>query len=621
MEHSPSTYRMMVTVLTLILLAAGTPLTQGTLASSSDQTVEFTVSTDRFVFVDETERASFHADGACLDSLGLLDVTGQSCDGEQIFSSGTLGMARLGMDAHRRIDAGEEQRPLVETRTGQADEQTITVRLDVHEPGDVLVQIAAYPSEQVDPKLVANSSSAGGEESQRSVTWELADAESGAYAFSARFSPNAESTFAGGFVPEVTIERTDTSTTLLAHPGDRLLADGVADRTSTLVMEQRVTPAVSSPHVEVGSYTPAGDSPTPMTFFTSATLDAYGAYHGPSMGEVIDEETLWLEELDESAVGNVSSAVRGSPTPSRPTVQKARIDFATERTDDWTTLGFTREMATATPGDGWSTSRTAGPLGGLLFDGDSVTHGFRMALGATSDAHTDEPQGTDGVRVEGALTTDWQGEVALTWSGIWASSAPAAEPNEVHRVDQEAREALGLSPVRYPLAYGASAAVPMIVEGGDIDNREGQSPVYGEPITVPLPDAWETGGGSMITIGARDAPTEYAWNFTTTDEGALIEPRIEPGGYWLESSIDGYDREWSPHVHMVTAGARDYAPQGSGLGPFVEETLTMAPGKQANVQIFDGEGQTLAEEDISEPGTWGITFDGEQLSLRPASQP
>ncbi len=71
-----------------------------------------------------------------------------------------------------------------------------------------------------------------------------------------------------------------------------------------------------------------------------------------------------------------------------------------------------------------------------------------------------------------------------------------------------------------------------------------------------------------------------------------------------------------PHVHMVTAGARDYVLQDSGLGPFVEKTLTMAPGKQATVQIFDAEGGTLAQEDVSEPGIWRITFDGEQLSIR-----
>lgn len=559
------------------------------------------------------EHATFDVSGACLTSDGAVRVTERVCDEASSSSRGQLALARLGFRAARQVDAGQDDRSLLEVRTAAAPEQLVVVHLEVLDPGDVSVEVSGHATDDVDPKVVSGTASDDGREHDRAVVWELNDAEPGAHEFSARFAPNATTGFVGSFVPEVTISRQDTSTDLLEFVGGSVPAAGLVERRHTLLMEQRVTDAYGEPPaVAAFGYEQAGSLATPTSFSTYGTLDAQGNYHAPSAGPVSHVVESPFADIAPGATGHITAVVRSRSFPNRLGMEKADVVGSPTTwegepfTPEASINGLAMGLATAAPGEGTLTSPNS-PWAGMLYDGDSVHYGLPVGIGGTGGGHDGLPS-----RVGGALGTDWDGTLALAWSATWANAAPGLEPNTL---GPDPSWTDGGSDVRYL----ASAVVPLVVTGGDIDNRDGDEPIVGDSIVVEVPSGLVMTGSSMITFGASESPTNYSWEYATDPAAGTrtITPSVGPGGYWLQSTIDGYDRRWSPHAHFVSIGARDPAHTSAQDGVVLHHDVIVSPGEQATVEAFDAAGVRFAHRQLT-PGAWQvqIDLDTEQVQVR-----
>lgn len=583
-----------------LLLVA--PMAAAASADAEVVDVELSVVLARMVAPDEQHEAAFEVSGACLATDGAVRVVERSCGDGEVVSRGTLGMARVGFNAQRRVEAGEQDLPLLETRAAAAPQQLSVVSLELVQGGDVRVEVAAQPTDELDPTVVPGSASEGGTSTERAVVWELGDAEAGEYRFSVRFAPNADDDFTGNFVPQVTITRSDRSSLLLEHTAGAVPAPGIATRTHTVVMTQRVTPPHGEPpEVQAHGYKQAGSSAQPTGFTAYGTLDAPSTYSATASGHVSDEAVSPFDDIAPGATGHVSFMSLATSFPGHYGMEKARGYPGYTRTEGpdgrlvYSGLAYTISTARALSG-----TIPSSPLAGTMHDGDSGQWGIVANIGNTNGGHEGLPSQSGGV-----LTTDWDGSVPMTWSDNWPNPAPGLEPYATRSARSQTPSSGG-NP-----RYLAKANAPIIVTGGDIDNRDGDAAVEGHPIVMQLPGDLEVSHASLLTMSAIGAPTNYAWKWLTDfDAGTVaVVPRIEPGGYWLESTIDGYDRRWSPHAHVLGIVAEK--PEdvgGSGDGVIERQDIVVSPGSQATLEAVDASGTLFARRHLP-AGEWQVVID------------
>ena len=176
---------------------------------------------------------------------------------------------------------------------------------------------------------------------------------------------------------------------------------------------------------------------------------------------------------------------------------------------------------------------------------------------------------------------------------------------------------LDLGPATEPLVVSAeiwSTVFPVVVEGGDIDNRAGEGHIAGQPVTVDLPGhrtvRFFVVGYLYVLATEFDVVTEW------TDRGATLTPRVGPGGYWLESSGHGYDRDWA-NLMAVSATLLEPDDDGGDTASHVESVLVVPDGAGAGVVLVDVQARTIQR--LSLPaGTWRIRGSPDGLRAVPA---
>ena len=216
-----------------------------------------------------------------------------------------------------------------------------------------------------------------------------------------------------------------------------------------------------------------------------------------------------------------------------------------------------------------------------------------MEFGVHLGIHEVDAQRDGAPQGGGTLRADWDGGTGSAWSGSWVNQAPGLQ--------RGVRD-----PVIIPLR---SAAIPMVVTGGDIDNRTGTSTVWGEPAIMPLPPGRSPG---LLAYSSFHLPqTKYTVSMDRdANPGAVtVTPGVGPGGYWLESQRDGYDRDWSNMTFLSVV----FDPPGSAgtdnsLQHLMQESLAVVPdGAEADINVLvvrTGETHRVTLE----PGVWRVRF-------------
>lgn len=598
--------------LVLALTAGFSP----TLASADPlPTSETTVSIDRMVFPDGYYRADFTTNGACAPASDAVQVLTSSCgSGVDDSSSGTVRMAKLGFDASRRVEAVPSDVPLLETGQAAAREQLDRVIVRLHEAGDLRLVISGAQAGGLDPQPVAGSASTGGTITDRSATWTMANAAPGMYSFSVRFAPGAPAGFAGTFVPKVVVARTASGNRLLDHLGGPPppMSPLAVQRTTTLVMAQHIAPAYGPPVAGTQPYVAARD-PLPASFEAQAWLDASGAYNAQASGIVTAASIGSLEELAPGSVGVVDTAAILTSRPWIPGAEKVRAFPSVRRdaeTGEVSILDSTVTTATPTTVE---IPVPQGPAAGTFWDGDSAVVGAVAGIGELSVDREADPQND-----QGRVHADWNGNRSVTWSGLWANNLPGGEPNALNyaKYKRDAENA-ALGAAGFPGGYGpfpviatTAATIPVIAKGGDMDSRGG-SLREGNPVTISVPNGHTFSGAGTFTFWM--AETKYKHVQSSSPQGLTITPQMEPGGVWMESTQNGYDRDWA-NLHVVTVFSTELGRQIDG-GMIAESAVVVPEGARGAVDFLDAEGSTT-HRSLS-PGHWSVTLSPEGISVSP----
>ncbi|MGH2691827.1 MAG: hypothetical protein ACRDHM_04920 [Actinomycetota bacterium] len=596
------------------LLALLTGLTPAAASADAGPAAEVTVSIDRLVFPDGYYRADFTTSGACAPASDAVLVLASSCGGDVTdTSSGTLRMAKLGFDASRRVEAVPSDVPFLETGQASAREQLDRVLVRVLEAGDLRVEISGSAAGGLDPRPVAGSASAGGTIVDRSAVWSVANAGPGMHEFSVRFAPGAPAGFAGTFLPKVTVTRTVSSDRLLDHVGapPPPMSPVAVQRTSTLVMAQHVAPAYGPPSAGTQPFISPPEA-FPTSFETHAWLDASGAYNAPASGTV---QAASVGRLDEIAPGSVGVVDTVATLNSRPWIPGADKVIATPGirfdpdTGDVSVIDHT--VATASPA-ALSIPYPHGPTAGTFWDGDSAMVGAVAGIGELSADREGPPQNE-----QGRIVADWNGNTSVAWSGLWANTLPGGEPNALnHAKYKRDVENAALGAAGYPGGYGpfpvtamTSATIPVISRGGDMDTRGGGL-LEGEPVTIRVPAGHTFAGAGTFTFWMGQ--TKYGHAQASSPEGLTITPQMEPGGVWMESTQDGYDRDWA-NLHVVVVFSTELGREFDG-GMIAESVAVVPEGARGAVDFLDADGGSI-HRNLS-PGVWRVTLSPGGVSAR-----
>jgi hypothetical protein len=570
------------------------------------------VSIDRMMYPDGVYRAAFSTDGACALATDAVQVLEATCGDSTVTdaSRGTVRMAKLGFDAFRRVDAGRADVPLLETTAGAAPEQFDLVRIQVKEPGDFRVEITGRPVDGLDPRPIEGSASSGGQISGRSAVWTIPNAQPGLLDFSVRFAPGAVPGSTVSYVPEVTVARTAPASLLLDHVGapPPPMSPVAVQRTSTLVMRQHVAPASGPPLASSQPFIPTDDR-LPTAFETSAALDGAGAYYATASGRVTATSVGHLDDIAPGALGAVDTL---GITTSRPWIPGAdKIEARpgiTEENDQWT--GFDLQAQTPLASD-VTLLVPPGPLAGVFWDGDVAVAGAVASIGSVGADRPGQP--TNG---GGRLTMDWDGSAATAWSGLWANNVPFGEPNKLNYAEYKRDvENAALGAIGYPGGYGpfsvvgmTEASIPVVVQDGDLDTR-GRQPVVGDPVQVRVPQGHTFGGAFTFTVWMEE--TAYDYELDSGPEGMTITPIMGRGGVWLESTQDGYARDWS-NLHMVSVFSSEMNRNYDGE-VLTQAALVVPSGAVGAVDVVDLQG--VREHRELTPGLWTATVTPEGLNV------
>jgi hypothetical protein len=571
------------------------------------------VSMERMLFPDGLYLAAFEVEGACPKATDDVQVLEAECDedpGVPDRVAGTLRFARLGFDALRRVEAGDSDRPMMETAQAAAPEQLAGVHVDLREPGDLVVEIAGIQTLEVDPRPIDGSASLGGQISDRSVTWSVPSASAGVHDFAVRFAPTATAGFTGTFVPQVTVRLSSTSATLLEGGYAAVPSPVPAQRTSTLVMRQRVAPAYGPPITRASPYVSVA-SPLPSAWATQLSIDAAGAYSPLASGEASVTSPGRLDDLAPGLRDVFNSMSITTLRPLIPGGDKVGHQVG-PLVEDGAFTGFSSTLRTAAPSPPvLSADPPQGPHAGMLWDGDAAELGVTGTAGVVKAVREGEPTDPGGV-----VATDWDGSMALAWSGLWANAVPGGEPNALnygkHYWDTY-YEANGFDVGPYAAVAIGSTTIPVVARGGDIDNRGGGT-LVGETLSIPAPDGHTIGGVAMTTVFRASTRYQHDFAFGPGKRSVRITPKVGPDGVWLESTQDGYDRDWS-NLHLLSLTSIERGRDYDGTGFVTETVLRVPPGAKGVVDFLDAQGR--AHRTTVTPGVWQVLVTDGRVLVQP----
>lgn len=585
--------------------AAAVPASAGT---APEPTVSIAVGIDRMVFGDRLERATFLLVGACLEGTDDVHVIRAACseDPDTVDETeGTVRKAALGFDAVRTVEAGDSDIPVTENAQADVSEQLDSVRVVLNEPGDLTVAVTGHPTEAVDPTPVPGSASDGGQIANRSVVWQRPAATPGVHEFSVAFRPGASEGFDGTFVPEVRVELRDRSRTLLRYETGSVEGSAEARRTSTLTMRQRVAPRWGDPAMATDSYYPIrGSAALPTAWETSAHMDGRGAHQALLAAPVSAERIGPLDELAPGSVGIVNVAFMSSSGVPVRGQAKAGTEIGFQRDENNNPSAFVARVTTFPPSEPGSVGERS--LGSSIWDSDAMVFGSGAGVATVRARRDGLPENSNG-----AVASDWEGGLMRTWSGTWANLAPFAEPNALNPGPYTD---VRLSTPRHNYA----AVMPMVAAGGDVDNRNGEGQLLGPPVTFAMPPGQCP--SSALWFNVFVTVTKYSSALSSLDgcPGTVqLTPRVGPGGYWLESARDGYDRDWSNVTYLAFIAHE----QGAGTAALSEETWHQAavlipPGTSGEAHAVDATTGRHRSVPLS-PGSWLVTSADGRLSVHP----
>lgn len=466
-------------------------------------TSSLSIETTRHRYVDGTETAVFEVSAPGCDA-GSGEVVVDSCSAGRV--TGSVRSALLGFDVRHDVEITDGDAPMVATSQRIAD-QSSYVTVDLHRAGDLRVRLAAPNTGGVEAEPVRGSETPSGEVTERAVEWVIADAEPGSYRFSVRLQlvDHDDEPF-GTYLPEVTVELVDRAAVAARGLAATLPVDGPLR--SRLRMREHVAPAagtaaatVERPWVSAPAALPYG------AWATEARLDAIGGYDSDASGHVSAHRVLPVADVaaphDDAPVScwGVSSLVVGD----RKVEAVADIPATADVSDSAWSVGVT-------------TLDDAAPTG--LVDRDSVQAAFVGNFTQIGEPLDREPRDDRGTLT---LAAD------PTWVRAWATTLSSASP---------------VTDAAFSSALLASSQTHVVVRDGDLDTRDG-STVDGTPIVYQPPDGhtvrwvllWAVSSGPM-ELGARIRHGDGALIAPTDGTAAVtVTPVMEPGGYWLESSV------------------------------------------------------------------------------------
>lgn len=572
--------------------------------AASGTSVTVSVVTDRTVYPDGLYRGAFTATGACVPASDDVAVTRSVCSDDPAVvdeAEGTVRQVSLGFDAVHRVEAAPVDVPVLETSQAAVPEQSETVLVLLRRPGDLTVRVTGQPIDGFDPRPVPGSATPSGEFGERTVTWSKPAADAGQHVFSVRFRPGAPAGHTGSFVPEVSVELKEQPKGLLDFAMGTVPSDAPVDRTSTLMMRQVISPEYGPPAMSTTAFFPAkGSDPNPVGWEAGVAMDARGRYQSTVSGPVAATTVGSLSELAPEAVGVVSGAWIASGWYEIRGQQKAKPFMDFEFTPDGDVSGFVAAVQTSPTVDAFG----LGAGGSTIWNGDTARFGIFGGVHALNARR----QGTPANDI-GALRPDFGGGVTYEWSGLWANPVPGAEPNRLNPYAY-----VYGSPSPYGYSYNVlhvnSATVPMVVEGGDLDNRSGGT-VTGESAVIPYPPGEVA--VSAIALHVYIPETNYRAEMTIRPgNAATVTPTVRPGGYWLESTRNGYDRDWSnvTYANVFTdTGTQRPLPEGVAL---VQGGLALVPpGMAGEIEAIDAATGRTERMPLG-PGVWRVRFTADE---------
>jgi hypothetical protein len=602
-------FRLLLALLALAAAAIAPAAAAPSVIPSADVRVEI----DRMVYPDGYYRATFTTRGACVPASDAVQVLTANC-GDPVsedVSSGTVRMAKLGFDVSRRVEAAPSDLPALETSQAVAREQLEHILVRVHEAGGLRVEVGGSPSGGLDPQPVTGSASSGGTITGRSAVWTIPSAAAGLHEFMVRFTPGAPAGFAGTYLPKVTVTRTVTDSRLLDHvgaPPPPMSPVGV-QRVSTLVMAQHVGPAYGPPVAGTQAFVPTSQ-PFPASFEGEAWLDASGSYNGTASGLVKAAEIGSLDDIAPGSVGFVDTAAIMTSRPWIPGSDKVTA-WPTIRRDPETNYVsiLDHTVSTATP-TALEIPVPQGPTAGTFWDGDAAIVGAVAGIGELSADRDADPQNPGG-----QIVADWGGQTSVAWSGLWANNVPGGEPNALNYAKYKRDvENAALGAAGFPGGYGpypvyamTAATIPVIARGGDIDNAGGTM-LEGKPVKVRVPAGRTFAAAGTFTFWMP--ATKYKFTQASSPDGITITPQMDTGGVWMESTQDGYDRDWA-NLHVVVVFSTEMGRQFDG-GMLAESSVVVPPGARAAVDFLRANGSSLHRR--LSPGTWSVTLSPEGLT-------
>lgn len=556
------------------------------------------VGLDRHAYSDGTHRASFVVEGGCVAQSPRINLSSATCEAGNAHAQGSLRSAVLGFDAVHTVEAVPADLPRIQTEGRLLSEQLSVVRVDVQEEATLRVRVTAPPLDGVTARPIASASMPAATESGADwVAWE-AVVPKGSHTFSTRFEFSGETVVGATYLPKVAVTReVDASQPLLSIDGGS--GDiGATRRSATVVMKARATKTTVAPTFGDGSfYGAVNQYGLTQSFGGQMAFDAPTDYQAARHGEVSARFDTMLARLAPGSGDALNGAMR-----SIAAATESKVDFAFG--EGWVGLRTARAVRTFP-------ALTVDPFAGMIYAGDSVHVG--VAIAALS-AHTDkegEPTNTDG-----ALAVDWDGSTATAWSTTFANRAPAGEPNSWNHADLLRTGPLRqMSPPAGQLLQTAYA-VPLIASGGDIDNRHGDAPMVGPATTFSAPANHTVAG----IVTSRTAPSEANATFTNTvnsgDSGVgldsvTVTPAVGPGGYWLQSTRDGYKRDWAGGYRAVVVS------RPSAAGPIDnfawEQVVTVPRGFTTELDFVTPHGDD-DQVRLRVPGTYRVRVNNGRIS-------
>jgi hypothetical protein len=241
--------------------------------------------------------------------------------------------------------------------------------------------------------------------------------------------------------------------------------------------------------------------------------------------------------------------------------------------------------------------------GGTIWDGDAMTFGFGVGVHTLRADRSGPP-----VNSQGSVRPDWDGGIARLWSGNWVNAAPAGEPNALNPLAHgyRALEPLGYG---YGILHITEAAIPMVVTDGDVDNRSGSSPVVGQAVQFQGMLSGQT-AKFVAALNLYLTATKYQTDLDLSGQTVTVTPKVGAGGYWLQSSGEGYDRDWS---NMTCVSVVSY--QGAGRTEVSVEGAVVVPrGAAGDLNVLDVvTGQTRRVHLTA--GAWTLEFGSRGISV------